>query len=599
MLIICQNCGHRYEVPVSVVATTKVRFPCRQCGAMVEAPPHGAVTAAEQVYFALIDGRHDGPYDLRALAQLRGLGRLTNRTLVWGPELDAWKQLGQTQLLSDELSGRQRWWLTIENVGEVASALGEFLRMHPSDPATLKSLKELLNAGRDGRQVADILEPALRVAEDWVGLAEVYERRLVRLLDLNSRQSCRLELARLHADYLSDHDTAFGFLADALGEDPGDENVLGQLAALPKDAGLESDYLSLLLSVHHDQEQGEEASDVTLELAEALWRAGELVQLIAVLEPYAHESRVARLWQRALREGGQWVPLSESLERTSETATGVEWITLKLELADIYATRLRSHSAAYECWRAVLERMPTNLEAAEGLQYLFEDEAYSGKAFETLRHAANLRGDWSAVRGLYERQIVTLPANHSVVGDMSLALAALLIERFADEADEVVLVDLLDSAARLCLPEARVAEDLVSTFRAATACGADEALRWLIAQNYAWIPLVLSELSAQDNDSHAAWDAYFTMLATPHWGVAVDALGSRTFQVESWRALVDELGQALSMTAAFFGARWAIEHLEQPGRAVELLAPLVEADSAHTEGAELFVRHALVSECHI
>ena len=55
---------------------------------------------------------------------------------------------------------------------------------------------------------------------------------------------------------------------------------------------------------------------------------------------------------------------------------------------------------------------------------------------------------------------------------------------------------------------------------------------------------------AQDNDSHAAWDAYFTMLATP-LGASRCALGSRTFQVESWRALVDELGQALSMTAAF------------------------------------------------
>ena len=35
---------------------------------------------------------------------------------------------------------------------------------------------------------------------------------------------------------------------------------------------------------------------MTLELAEAL-ECGRLVQLIAVLEPYAHESRVARLWR--------------------------------------------------------------------------------------------------------------------------------------------------------------------------------------------------------------------------------------------------------------------------------------------------------------
>ncbi len=134
MNVTCNKCGKRYVIAdekVAGKASAKIR--CKQCqnliqlapgaaaslampgtGPVVTAPAGSSVTLAgtsaerrqwddeatrampapdmTPKWFAMIAGKQEGPFDLRALGQKAGVGEVTLRTYLWKPGMDNWKR---------------------------------------------------------------------------------------------------------------------------------------------------------------------------------------------------------------------------------------------------------------------------------------------------------------------------------------------------------------------------------------------------------------------------------------------------------------------------------------------------------------------------
>ncbi len=590
MLIVCKNCGHRYQVPVSIVRSTVVRFPCRQCQHMVEAPSLDELESSQGAYYVVVGERYDGPYDVSALAQLKGLGTIDERTLIWADEYSEWVQLGRTQLLSPELSGRARWWLTVRDPEPIARALGDFLAFRPGDQASVASLKRLMQLDKGVGMASKLLEPTLYSLDDWEGLAELLEVRLSRTQDRGQRQSTRIALASLYTERLAKKDQAFDHLADALGEDPDDRVILDSLIRIEKGPRKQKELVALIRALTVDSATQLAQGRLVDALAELLLDAGAADEVIGLVEPLEQSIGNLQHLSIAYRDVGRWHELASTIEARLELSQDTDEIDLRLELADIYASQLNEGHRALANWSLILDKEPKNLESIEGLLFLAERAPLRRTAYRALRAAARVRGDWYALREHYRREYEGTTVDEPHRGALALELAELLLREFSGEDDPA---GLLDDAIRVCerTPDhcRRIVLALSNGDRQTDGLSALEILQ----RDVNWADHVLPVLLDQPMACRDTFKALLLGLGCQSYDHYLEALKERSVGQDDVKAVVsrlEEIGrdEKWARLHTFYAGQLAVDRLDDPGHGASLFLQFLETNEGNVEGWRSF-----------
>jgi tetratricopeptide (TPR) repeat protein len=218
-------------------------------------------------------------------------------------------------------------------------------------------------------------EASLRAERRWDDLVELLLGRVEVVPERDEQLSTLREVARLYAEELDAPDRAFAALQAALRRDPRSDDLRAAAERTAGAAGLwgelAADYAEFVEELARDRG---DAAAVPLRLALARVQAEELNQLSdavveyeAVLAADPKSEVAARALVELFGRQERWGELAAALARAAELeGDGPRAVELRLELADVQASRLSDTAAALATYEAVLAANPEQEEARDG-----------------------------------------------------------------------------------------------------------------------------------------------------------------------------------------------------------------------------------------
>ena len=313
------------------------------------------------------------------------------------------------------------------------------LAENPAHPETCVALWALAK-GEDNRVAAiDVLEPVLRMAQEWKPLCELLELRLSAVDLPAERMQALAAIALVQERFLGDIHGAFATFARALAEVPDNDELRGAVERLANQAG---DFHGLA-AVYEDRLKN--SYDVSLQklygsrlavLCEGVLanpaRAVELWGEVATL-PGAEEDALAHQ-EALLRQLGRSAELAEVLQREADIALSPGkqadfWAELGLVLlgaGDPMVGLSDEQDRAIQAFRSSLDRNPLQAKALKALRSLAERKSPPADALDILEPLAEERGDFAEMVSLTEARV-------SIVDDP--VEKASLLRRIADLCD--------------------------------------------------------------------------------------------------------------------------------------------------------------------
>ena len=106
----CKRCGARYRVPTAGLSGKRIRLTCRACHSEIETVVSGRVadsspvtdvefTAPQGAWYAIINGRPEGPFSRDRLEDMLRTGDVHGDTHVWSDQLEDWQPLAEVSVL--------------------------------------------------------------------------------------------------------------------------------------------------------------------------------------------------------------------------------------------------------------------------------------------------------------------------------------------------------------------------------------------------------------------------------------------------------------------------------------------------------------------
>ncbi|KPK53376.1 MAG: hypothetical protein AMJ63_06630 [Myxococcales bacterium SG8_38_1] len=337
----------------------------------------------------------------------RALQRLYSR-LKWWPEL---AELLRRDL--DEASGQDAIDLAYElgtiyetQLSRVVDAVDHYELVLESSPTHLRAqegLERLMDNREERQRVASILHPIFESQGAWGELSKVLEVELEDLSDPASRAAHLSRIGELSETKLHDDELAFDAYARAVREDAGDGSARADLSRLASKLGRHRQRAELLESGLASVPDDFAKTEILLELAE-LWdvsepepeRAEQAYQQLLRFERDNPEIalKASRALERLHRASEDHAALAQDLRRQIQFEEDEERRKgLFPVLADLFENTLHDPDAAIEVQRERLEVDPTQADALEALERLYEQRGRWEPLIEVLERRAELADD--------------------------------------------------------------------------------------------------------------------------------------------------------------------------------------------------------------
>jgi len=334
----------------------------------------------------------------------RALQRLYGRLKRW-PEL---AELLQRDL--DEASGQEAIDLAYElgtiyetQLDRVVDAVDHYELVLESSATHLRAqegLERLMERREERQRIASILHPIFESQGAWGELSKVLEVELEDLTEPASRAAHLSRIGELSETKLHDDELAFDAYARAVREDAADGSARADLARLASKLGRHRQRAELLESGLASLSDDFAKTEILLELAE-LWdvsepepeRAERAYQQLIRFERDNPEIvlRASKALERLHRASEDHSALAQDLRRQIQFEEDEERRSeIFPVLAELFENTLHDPDAAIEVQRERLELDPTQTDALESLQRLYEQRGRWEPLIEVLERRAEL-----------------------------------------------------------------------------------------------------------------------------------------------------------------------------------------------------------------
>ncbi len=273
--------------------------------------------------------------------------------------------------------------------------------------AALASLERLVLEDRHRERITGLLEPVYRAHDWWQKLVVILDARLEYVEDPGDRVEMLREIASLHETRGGDPSLALGALSRAWLEDPNDESIYAELAALAAKLGAWDDFVATLEKGIADQYD--------------TWLVSRSLARVAAIHEHSRRDRRSAIaaWRRLLEVQeddpdalGALDRLLSAEERHEEL---VDVLQRRAELADDPDDRIslyrrvaaleeeslgRTHEAI-AALKSVLSVDEADADALDALDRLYRAEGEDAELAGVLMRKIELASDRDARRSLY------------------------------------------------------------------------------------------------------------------------------------------------------------------------------------------------------
>ncbi len=293
-----------------------------------------------------------------------------------------------------------------QNLKDVDNAIEVYREILVSDPThgpTLAALELVFAEGVKQLEVAAILEPLYRVAEQWEKLVKIHEVQLEKLAGAEERMQMMQRIAEIHEHKLVDQPSAFIWWAQALRETPINELAGDEVERLAKACHTFDDLVQVYAQILEERNESDVQRVIQLKLARVYeeelhdnQKAEE--SHLQVLAIDARDEKALAALDRIYTQSQNWAELADILTRRIGVTTATEEIVeLYFRLGRVYADALDDMPQAVAAYANILETDSRNRRALEALeQVYFKSES------------------WAELFGIYEKMVDIAPGDEGM-----------------------------------------------------------------------------------------------------------------------------------------------------------------------------------------
>jgi tetratricopeptide (TPR) repeat protein len=429
--------------------------------------------------------------------------------------------------------------------------------------------------------VAEELERLATVTSKWNDLLTEYTQVAQGMDDPKQAADLWVKIARWYDSALDHTEYAIAAAKKAQTLDPDHVGAMAALADFHRKLGQWKELVGIL-SKHAEIEQDPERKvAVLLALADAFE-----VQLADVGQATASYERALRCDERCLRaidalerlhrRSQAWDRLAEVLGKKSQVVSDTELaVKLRLQVGELWETRLGDNERAVEAYREVLTVDPQNLPALKALEQLYLKAGRTDAYLEVLEH-----------------QLEVTPADTERV-NLYLRMAQVW-EQQPGKSDRAI--ECLQHVLEVDEHQLRVYRDIERLYRADRNWDAlvDIYRRHILveteAQERTAVYLALGQLFEEElRDPDRAAEAYNDILTfDPDHTEALKGLSRIYEQTEQWDRAVEIMERLVNVVEAkekvdlsFRLGKIFDEHMQMPESAEERLSDALSIDSTH------------------
>ncbi len=275
------------------------------------------------------------------------------------------------------------------------------------DPrAAIQTFGRILEADPDAGAALDDLEGLEMMVGDWQGVAKVYELKLERSHDAETRAALLMRLGALYEEQLSDPERAVSYYQQAAGETPDDGEAyaaLDRLFAAANDSDRLADVLEHRMTLEEDPAVRVEVGLRLAELYEAQLGRPQAAcdALRAVLDADRDHRGALESLSRLYERQGQWPELVEVLRRRIETALHEsEQVQLMHQLGNITERELDDELRAIAVYGDVLRLDESHEPSVQSLLRITKLADYREDAAAVVEPYLRAQERWNDVAAL-------------------------------------------------------------------------------------------------------------------------------------------------------------------------------------------------------
>ncbi len=310
---------------------------------------------------------------------------------------------GDQEIVALQFRLGQLYEQSLRDIDNAIEVYREILAADPAHGPTLAALELLFAEGVKQIEIATILEPLYRVAEQWEKLTKIHEVQLGKLTGAEERTSMIQRIAEIHEHKLVDQPSAFVWWAQAVRETPSSELAVEEVERLARACHTWDELVGVYNQVLEERREPEIQRSVLLRLARIYEaelsdnaKAEESHLQVLAIDPKDPDSLAAL--DRIYTAASMWQELADVLHRRIGVTTATdEIVELYFRLGRVYSDALDDTAQSVAAYNAILDSDSRNKRALEALeQVYFRSEA------------------WAELFGIYEKMVDIAPGDEGM-----------------------------------------------------------------------------------------------------------------------------------------------------------------------------------------
>ncbi|MCA9537317.1 MAG: tetratricopeptide repeat protein [Myxococcales bacterium] len=295
--------------------------------------------------------------------------------------------------------------IELHALGQTPQAIDHFraiLDEHPDHVEAREALEALLEDAGFRAEVARILEPIYRGANEWAALARALEIQLEETFEAPNRVVLLERIGTLHVDRTLDLEAAFDAFARLLREQPDSEVAIGRLGDLAEATDRFEPLAELIEQVLPDVSDDALAHGLLARLAEIyemrLDNVGMAIDAHRRVIDLNPDERVSiEALDRLYTRSQQWPELLAIYRRKLEMAEEPDAReALQFQIANLLESMLGDAQEAITTYGEILQNTPENQRALEALDRLYGQEGMWPELADALERRLALADEGAA-----------------------------------------------------------------------------------------------------------------------------------------------------------------------------------------------------------
>jgi tetratricopeptide (TPR) repeat protein len=467
--------------------------------------------------------------DLTAILQKEAL-------IVDDPEQSLEVQFRLGQLYQQEL----------EDVDQAVEVYRDILAAEPAHDPSIAALEMLFAEGQKRAEIVEILEPLLRMQNEWNKLVTLYERQLDDVEEAEDRLPMIHRIAEIHEERLVDPVEAFNWYCRAFATDPFDERSGEEIERL----GGSTDAWTELADLYTDLFTKVEDNQIKQFVAKRLARVAE--------EELHDAARAEQAYRGCLQLGGddldvlqaldriytqymEWERLVEILEMLAQAVpSDEERVAFIHRMGNVLETQLDEIEQSRVAYHRVVDDLdPAHQESLDRLELIYADREAWSELYDIYGRMKDATGSDASQADLFAKQ-GTIAAD--CLDDIPKAIE--LWSNVLDIRGEDPQA--LDALADLYSREDNWSE-LVDILERAVTIADDDEQRIKI---YSQLGLVWGECLERDRNALENWQNVLSI--DPENIPALKAIASIHEANQDWESLIETVERLIEVGAPHF-----------------------------------------------